>query len=536
MCVPDADHTMSFSCLPLKPGDHLVKDDGGVLTHALFCGQASLVAGDPVGDTGTVSDYSRPSSSSSTKQGQDTKQLQLPGEEDAFLQELCPELDPFVVFLKKVDSATVAVWKQTLREFCEDFRNSLPPSSRGKKEADGGGEDGKSSDGTAGIEAADTAAPHAAAEEKVEFDRDVDDANDRSKDATKKGQPTGSVAVQFYLNRAFTRKRSVYVALKALTDTPKIRLHPSMLKEVVESDVFPWHCLFQDQNPPPETKSGSKNSFDPGVALSQMKATRYRRTPYKEAFLSEKLLEGLQQGTVLISHGAVVVRGAKLARLLRFSSAAAGSWGKLGGLLGGKLSEKIYAGAQNSPRSAGAAAAGTWIGSVAGASLGASVATSSATTASYSAVASAHFGTAAYTLGAVEASSLATSIIAATSLGAAGAVVGAGAALLIKNKLLATEAGKADRTSQYLESELHLLDDSDNPFAHLDVVLGFDSVDGDDFSSCGVAVAAGSPLSEPGGGSAQVAHGWYTIPISPEEAEATSRRLGSQSPEIKNRD
>ncbi|CAD7952377.1 unnamed protein product [Amoebophrya sp. A25] len=285
-----------------------------------------------------------------------------------------------------------------------------------------------------------------------------------------------------------------------------------------------------------------------------MKAKRYRREPYQEAFVSESIIDSLQQSTVLISKGAVVLRGAKLARLLRFSSGAVGTWGKLGALIGGRISERLFQ--QDSPRSAGAAAAGSWIGSVAGASIGASVV--SGTTTGASTVASA--GTVAYAIGSVEAASLASSILAATSLGAAGAVVGAGAALLIKNKLLATESGAEDRTSSFLERELHLFaktaklvvlgadipssvveeqetgeaeqtslavttgetskddnesgkeEDEDNfdtqdPFGHLGVILGFDDVESGES-----AVPA------------QLAHGWYTIPISPQDAGAKLKK------------
>ncbi|CAD7972006.1 unnamed protein product, partial [Amoebophrya sp. A120] len=508
----------SFSCLPLKPGDHLIKEDhGGRVTHALFCGQASLRAGDGSSYNLQHNKFRTTTGGSTVATKEvDTKVVgsQEELEEDTFLQDCCPELEHFVVFLKQVDSSTVAVWKQTLREWCQDFQfAAASPIFMGGQHVRTTGEDHPevvmrgslsgderhSISPTGEIAVADEAAAGSSSiipqevqdeldkehrnsdgfvptdlsvkeeirhdmqnqdqlsgvndstesrrgneneqpaevntreppssgslqnknprpspgkifipEEPGEVDQDrtappvvttfpsvgLDEkAESFDPEETTNNKPndlstTRLVSVRFYLNRPFSRRRAVYVALRALTETPRIKLHASLVREVLESDVFPWHCLFQDEAP----------AFDPGVALSHMKAKRYRRQPYQEGFVSENLLESLQQGTVLMSHGAVVVRGARIARLLRFSTAAVGSWGRLGALMGAKLSERIF----------------TQDCSVAGASLGASVAstTGTAAAASYSATASAHFGAAAYTLGAVEGGSIATSILAATS-------------------------------------------------------------------------------------------------------------------------
>ena len=66
--------------------------------------------------------------------------------------------------------------------------------------------------------------------------------------------------VRFYLTRPFTRLRSVFVALRAFRDRQKIKLHAALMTELLNSDVFPWHCLFDDLK-----------DFEPGVAFSSMK-------------------------------------------------------------------------------------------------------------------------------------------------------------------------------------------------------------------------------------------------------------------------
>lgn len=75
-------------------------------------------------------------------------------------------------------------------------------------------------------------------------------------------------------------------------------------------------------------------------------------------------------------------------------------------------------------------------------------------------------------------------ILAATTLGAAGAVVGAGAALVIKKNLVEEETNRPDRTSQYLDRELYIFGSENSAhndvFDSFGVTLEFDDV-GDDF-------------------------------------------------------
>ena len=87
---------MSFSCLALKPGDHLVKKrpSGGEevwkilikyfsnFQHAVFCGQFALSLAEDGGDD--------------------------------VLQHV-EQMEPFVVFLKQINSGTMAVWKESLQ-------------------------------------------------------------------------------------------------------------------------------------------------------------------------------------------------------------------------------------------------------------------------------------------------------------------------------------------------------------------------------------------------------------------------------------
>lgn len=94
-----------------------------------------------------------------------------------------------------------------------------------------------------------------------------------------------------------------------------------------------------------------------------MSAKRFRRTKCDDSAISAKLLNRIQSGTVLVKNGRVLLRGAKLARALRFTKAAARPWGELGAFLGQQLSSMIF---EDDVVSSGAAAAGGWIGTVAG--------------------------------------------------------------------------------------------------------------------------------------------------------------------------
>lgn len=105
--------------------------------------------------------------------------------------------------------------------------------------------------------------------------------------------------VRFYLTRPFSRMRTVFMALRAYREKgTKIQLHASILPEILNSDVFAWHCLFQDLC-----------EFDPGVAFSSMKAKRYKRELYSAGFVSAGLLDQLHSGTMLVQQGAILVRG-----------------------------------------------------------------------------------------------------------------------------------------------------------------------------------------------------------------------------------
>ena len=163
----------------------------------------------------------------------------------------------------------------------------------------------------------------------------------------------------------------------------------------------------------------------------------------------------------------------------------------MGALIGQQLSLQLFE--QKSPRSAGAAAAGSWLGSVAGVSMGTSAATAA---------------------GVIESGALASGIVATLGLGAVGAVVGAGAAIALKKFMVknfqSQDQQRLDRTSQYLERELHLFGNRDDhdPFDHLGVTLEFDDV-GDDIavtclavqnisSGCDLAGLAGSGLDKTG--------------------------------------
>ena len=80
-----------------------------------------------------------------------------------------------------------------------------------------------------------------------------------------------------------------------------------------------------------------------------------------------------------------------------------------------------------------------------------------------------------------------SSIVVSAGLGAAGAVVGAGAALAIKNYFIQEDKKKPDRQSCFLDREIHVFGATNksavagtyDPFDHMDVTLEFDDV-GDD--------------------------------------------------------
>ena len=72
-------------------------------------------------------------------------------------------------------------------------------------------------------------------------------------------------------------------------------MHASLISEILWSDLLVWHCLFQDFC-----------KFEPGVAMAQMKAKRFKRVPYSKSYVDKGLIQTLQQGTFIVSNGRVV--------------------------------------------------------------------------------------------------------------------------------------------------------------------------------------------------------------------------------------
>lgn len=223
------------------------------------------------------------------------------------------------------------------------------------------------------------------------------------------------VLVRLYLNRPLKRLETV---ARALSLSGRVCGDAQAFEAGCRED-FCWWALFDEAE-----------SFQPGLCATKRRAKRYR-VIQAAAPVRSALMLSLNRGTVVARRGRVLLRGAKLARALRVSKAAASGWTSLGGFFGQSLASMLLD--DGDAATAAMTATGGWAGGLAG--------TSVATMCGAEALG---FG------------SLTGGLMVSASIGCAGALAGAGVAYGLR-RTLDTGDGKTDRSTSYHEGALRLL-------------------------------------------------------------------------------